>query len=73
MTRRKRWPNEADWARQDAIAKAHKIDELARPILEGQGMTEIERIQRAGRICREALEIVEKLLAVSPQKFSTDE
>jgi hypothetical protein len=73
MTRRKRWPNEADWARLDAIAKAHSIDAMARPILEGESMTEIERIQRAGRICRAALEIVEKMLAVGPQEFAKDD
>lgn len=69
MTLSKRWPNNADWARQDVIALAHTIDGLARPILDGEGMTEIERIQRAGRICRAALEIAEKMRAVSPQKF----
>ncbi len=69
MTPRKRWPNEADWARQNAIAGAQRIDRLARPILDGEGMTEIERIQRAGQICRAALEIVKDLLAVGPQEF----
>lgn len=69
MTPRKRWPNEADWARQDAMAKAHRIDALARPILDGESMTEVERVQRAGQICRTALEIVKDLLAVGPQEF----
>lgn len=69
MTPRKRWPNEAEWARLDAIARAQRIDMLARPILEGEGMTEVERIQRAGQICRLALEITRDLQAVGPQKF----
>jgi len=72
MTPRKRWPNEADWARLNAIARAQRIDTLAQPILNGESMTEIERIQRAGRICRSALEIVRDLQAVGPQEFKTE-
>jgi hypothetical protein len=72
MTPRKRWPNEAEWARLDAIAKAHKIDALARPILDGEPMTEIERVQRAGQICRAALEIAKALQAVGPQEFKKE-
>lgn len=66
MTPRKRWPNEAEWARLEAIARAMRIDALARPILEDVAMTEIERIQRAGQICRAALEIMNDLRAVGP-------
>lgn len=72
MTPRKRWPNEADWARLDSIAKAQRIDTLARPILDGEKMTEIERVQRAGQICRTALEIIKDLLAVGPQEFKRE-
>ena len=73
MTPRKRWPNEADWARLDAIANAQRIDALSRPILDGEGMTEIERIQRAGQICRAALQIVRDLTTVGPQEFKNEE
>lgn len=72
MTLRKRWPNEADWARQEAIAKARKIDNLSRPMLDGEAMTEVERVQRAGQICRAALEIVHALLAAGPQEFKNE-
>lgn len=72
MTQRKRWPNEADWARLDVIAIAQRIDAQARPILDGEAMTEIERIQRAGRICRDAMIIIQKLMAVGPQEFRED-
>ena len=72
MTPRKRWPNEADWARLDAIAGAQRIDTLARPILDGDAMTEIERVQRAGQICRAALEIVKDLQAAGPQEFKKE-
>jgi hypothetical protein len=72
MTLRKRWPNEADWARLNSIAGAQRIDMLARPILDGQAMTEVERIQRAGQICRSALEIVKDLQAAGPQEFKKE-
>lgn len=72
MTLRKRWPNEAEWARLDAIARAQRIDDLARPVLDGEAMTEIERIQRAGQICRAALEIVKDLQAAGPQEFKAE-
>ena len=72
MTPRKRWPNEADWARQDAIALAQRIETLATPISDGESMTEIERIQRASQICRCALKIVNHLQAVGPQEFKTE-
>jgi hypothetical protein len=64
MTPRKRWPNEADWARLDSIARAKKIDQLARPIVEGEHMTDIERVQRAAQVCRLALLIEKDLQAV---------
>lgn len=67
MTRRKRWPNECEWARLDSIALAREIDALAMPIFEGQQMTEIEKVQRAGRICRQAQAIVTKLQAARPE------
>lgn len=71
MTKRKRWPNECEWARLDAIALAQEIDELSQPIFEGQAMTEIERVQRAGRIGRKAQEIRQKLIACRPDKRIT--
>ena len=57
----KRWPTNADWARLDSIALAAEIDDLALPIFEAEPMTEIEKVQRAGRICRLAQEIKSKL------------
>jgi hypothetical protein len=69
MTPRKRWPNEADWARTESIAHARRIDTLARPMLDGEGMTEVERVQRAGQICRAALEIEKDLQAVGINEF----
>jgi hypothetical protein len=68
----KRWPNNADWARLDAIADALRIDTLAQPILNGEAMTEIERIQRAGQICRMAMKIIQELQSVGPQGFKAD-
>ena len=68
MTPRKRWPNEADWARLDSISLAQQIDGLATPISAGEAMTEIERIQRANQICRMALQIVIKLQAVGKKQ-----
>jgi hypothetical protein len=69
MTARKRWPNAAEWARLDAIAQAKRIDDLARPLLDGESMTAIEIVQRAGQICRSALAIEKDLQAVGPQEF----
>lgn len=68
MTPKKRWPNEAEWARLDAISRAQRIDHLARAILDGEPMTEVERIQRAGQICRAALEIMKDLQAAAAGK-----
>lgn len=69
MTPRKRWPNEAERARIEVIAQARRIDLLARPILDGEPMTEVERVQRAGQICRSALAITTELISVGPQEF----
>jgi hypothetical protein len=70
MTPRKRWSNEADWARLDAIALAQRIETMAAPITEGEPMTEIERIQRASQIEKLALKIINCLQAVGPQARS---
>ncbi|MBI5933296.1 MAG: hypothetical protein HY867_06275 [Chloroflexi bacterium] len=72
MTPRKRWPNEADWARMDAIALAQRIETMAAPISAGEAMTEIERIQRAHQIETLALKIINCLLAVGPQAFKKE-
>ena len=71
MSRRKRWPNNCEWARLDAIAAAQQIDDLALPFLEGVSMTEVERVQRAARICRKAKEIVHMLKETRPEKAVT--
>ena len=52
----------------DSLALATEIDRLALPIFEGEPMTEIEKVQRAGRICRLAKEITHKLQAARPEK-----
>lgn len=64
MTPRKRWPNEADWARLDSIELARRIEQTAVPIADGVSMTEIERVQRGGQIIRMALQIVNALQRV---------
>lgn len=70
MTARKRWPNEADWARLDSIVLAERIESLASPISDSVGMTEIERVQRASKISQLALKIINKLQAVGPQAMN---
>jgi hypothetical protein len=72
MTARRRWPNEADWARLDAIARAQKIISLSRPMFDGERMTDLERVQRAGQICLAALEIISGLQAAGPQEFKKE-
>lgn len=69
MTLKRRWPNEAENARENSIALAMRIDNLARPILDGEQMTQIEVVRRAGQICRAALEILRELQAVGPQRL----
>ena len=71
MTPPKRWPKNAEWARLDCIALAREIDGLALPVFEGQRMTEIEKVQRAGRICRLSQEIIYKLEAARPDRTLT--
>lgn len=72
MTKPRAWPNDAEWARTESIAHARKIDALARPMLDGMSMTEVERVQRAGQICRAALLIEKVLQAVGLHEFKKE-
>lgn len=62
--RRKQWPNYAEWAREDSIANAREIDVLAEPMMENAPMADAERASRAGKICRQAMKIIQDLTQV---------
>jgi len=49
VTHRKRWPNNAEWARMDAIARLTKCQTLMMPILEEQ-LTTTEIIRRVALV-----------------------
>lgn len=63
-SRRKQWPNDAEWARENSIVNARDIDVLSQPMLENAPMADAERTSRAGKICRLAMKIVQDLTQV---------
>lgn len=73
MTARKRWPNEAEHARMDAIALAERVKGQIIPMLEalesGKSVSALELALRLNRISNAANEIKLKLLEVGPAKF----
>ncbi len=73
MTRNKRWTNEADHARLDAIALAQRVKAQILPMLEalesGKTVSALELSLRLNRISNAANEIALKLMEAGPQKF----
>lgn len=73
MTPRKRWPNEAENARMDALALAKKISQQVLPMVaaieEGKSVSALELSVRLIRINAAAKDIELKLLQAGPSKF----
>ena len=73
MTPRKRWPNEADNARLDAIALARRVKAQISPMLDalegGKAVSSLELSLRLNRISNAANDIEVKLLQAGPQDF----
>jgi len=73
MTPRKRWPNEADRARMDAIGLARRVKAQIMPMLDalegGKTVSSLELSLRLNRISNAANEIEVKLLQAGPQDF----
>ncbi len=73
MTARKRWPNEAEHARMDAICSAMQIKKQIEPMLEaleeGKMITSLELSLRLHRISNAANDIEIKLREAGPQEF----
>ena len=73
MTPKKRWPNEADYARIDAIVLAERVKAQILPMLDalekGKSVSALELSLRLNRISIAVSEIKTKLLEVGPQKF----
>jgi len=49
VTKRKRWPNHAEWARLDAIALSEHGRQYLQPIFDKHGMPTEEMIRRAAK------------------------
>lgn len=73
MTPKKRWPNEAEHARLDAMSLARRIKQQILPMLDaledGKPVTSLELSLRLNRISNAANEIEVKLLEVGPKEF----
>jgi len=73
MTPKRRWPNEAEHARMDAIALAEKVKMQVLPMLDAleqnKNVSAQELLLRLARISNAANEIKLKLLEVGPHKF----
>jgi|GEM_PF-2360349 hypothetical protein len=73
MTPRKRWPNEADNARLDAIALARRVKAQIGPMLDalegGKAVSSLELSLRLNRISNAANEIEVKMIQAGPQDF----
>lgn len=73
MTPRKRWPNEANNARIDAIALSQRISNQILPMLDaleaGKVVTSLELSLRLTRISNAAKDIEIKLRDAGPNEF----
>ena len=74
MTPKKRWPNEAERARTEAISQARKAIAQMAPIKDaleaGKAVSSLELSIRMGRVSDAVHKIIEELAAVGPQKFA---
>lgn len=74
MTKKLRWPNEADRARTESIAQARKIisqmDPMKEAIEQGKMVSSLELSVRLGRISDAANKILTELIAAGPQNFA---
>jgi hypothetical protein len=67
MTPPKRWPTDAEWAREDGVSGCRKIQELVDAIMdELYELTQTELLRRLSVIRRKAQEMERSLLAVGP-------
>ena len=73
MTPKKRWPNEAENARMDALALAKKISQQVLPMVaaleEGKSVSALELSVRLMRINTAAKDIELKLVRAGPTTF----
>lgn len=73
MTPKKRWPNEADHARTEAIAQAKKAIAQMAPMKDalevGKPVSSLELSIRLGRISDSVNKIIQELVACGPQNF----
>ena len=73
MTLKKRWPNEAERARTEAIAQAKKILALMDPMKDalenGKPVSSTELMIRIGRMSDAANRIIQELIEVGPKNF----
>lgn len=64
MTERKRWPNEAEWAREEAIAQARRGLKAGRAI--ARIAREPETVKHAADLIDTLHQIIQQLMAVGP-------
>ena len=73
MTLKKRWPNEADRARTEAIVQAKQILEQMEPMKEalsaGKPVSHVELLIRIIRMSDAANRIITELVAYGPYEF----
>lgn len=73
MTPKRRWPNEAENARTEAIAQAKKIIAQMAPMKDalevGKTVSSLELAIRLGRMSDAANRIIQELMASGPQNF----
>lgn len=74
MTPKKRWPNEAEHARTEAISQARKVIAQMAPIKDAleasKAVSSLELSIRLSRMSDATHKIIEELTAVGPQKFA---
>jgi len=68
MTDPKRWPNNAEWARQDSIALAENaLDELRDILHKTESLSSMGIVLRTARAMDHLQEIIRKLQEVGPR------
>ncbi len=68
MTPPKRWPTDAEWAREDALTNLREIKRIVRAMAQDPAMTRTELYRLLSQIADECSSAIETLLKVGPGK-----
>ncbi|MBI9042892.1 MAG: hypothetical protein JEZ06_00315 [Anaerolineaceae bacterium] len=50
MTKRRKWPHEAEWARNDTVVRMERIEGLASSLIFAEGLSGMQIVRTAAKI-----------------------